>query len=511
MEEETIDGGWEGDIRVDGGYAVLMGPGEGSYIRTHFGSIAHPVGQPVVRYPRISQNGPFKVSGQTDRIVEWHDGEWRDVTTWPIAATVATVYDKNNRLYIVDRTIHDSASGFLYCAPITNQPMLYEQSVYDPNGLRLHEWIDLGDGWIVGQGHDGGCYMYTPQNNYVQIYAGDAMFIRAVREGNRVGVVFYERPLPVTHLFWFDLDEVWTAFPVLDTLVPEWVDEPEVIVPEFPKANHKVNVQVFGGPGFRMNLGDKHDRDVYAVPSGAFFTLDNDDYAAFKRQEAYAVANDVPMFQYLDKNSNPWTVTEVRPSEAEVVPTVKVYPDKPWKQIEDELDALCEKYDRVAVVVAGYRQMIGYGPEMNWRLEDVLDRARDVWYNICTRKEVKDVLIFHQHRQATHPVTGKTNLDGLGSRAELQEMANGLQKAGDVVEPEPEPEVPVQPEPVQPEPPSYEAPQSTNRPTMTQPEFTRPEPVRVETPIGGSVWWDIWQIITKTNYRKIDFRKLWRW
>ena len=64
-----------------------------------------------------------------------------------------------------------------------------------------------------------------------------------------------------------------------------------------------------------------------------------------------------------------------------------------------------------------------------------------------------------------------------------------------VVEPEPEPE-PV-PEPETPAPAPEPAP------------LPPPIAVQPDKPIGGSLWWDLWRWVTKTNFRKIDFR-FWR-
>jgi hypothetical protein len=217
MRYLAIPGGWEGDARPDGGYVVALRGGQS--LDTHLGPMVRPDGEPF-RYPRLTPTGPLKIAGKDTRLREWVEGAraWRDVGPVP-AAVSPVIYDQAGTLHVIDRARHDSASGWLYVAP-DGTPRLVESSPWDRHGLDLHEWIDLGDGWVIGQGHDGGCWLRTPDGTYLAVVetadvspTRDAMFIRAQRDGDAVAVCYYERPHPVAHLFWFRLSEAREVFP----------------------------------------------------------------------------------------------------------------------------------------------------------------------------------------------------------------------------------------------------------------------------------------------------------
>lgn len=280
-----------------------------------------------------------------------------------------------------------------------------------------------------------------------------------------------------------------------------WEDEPPQNVPQLPRANHPIHVQAFGGPGFKMNLGDKHDRDSAAAPSGSFVTIDVDTEAAVNAQADYARTNNVPFFQYMDRPTSDWRTVEVKDLTNMDIPTLKSYPDKPWDQFVEEFESLCARYHRVAVVIAGYRQMIGHGPQMNWKLVDVLRRWEDVWYNIATRPQVTDVLVFHQRR------VGQNAIDGLDSRRELQELYNRTVVAGDVKlpdEPDSEPDIPVVEDPVTPIPPTPSEPSEPAKvpDTITQPPYDPPVAHRPTSPTGGNALMDFFRMLRKINFRK---------
>lgn len=279
---------------------------------------------------------------------------------------------------------------------------------------------------------------------------------------------------------------------------PPFVDEPEQQVPALDQANHPITVQVFGGPGFNMNLGTQHDWPD-APPSGAFLTLDRDGDAAFALQTTFATVHRVPFFQYIDNYHIPFTVDRVREVVGvEVVPTVCSYPGKSFAQVADEIANLSRRYPRVAVVVAGYRQMKGYGPEMNWRLADVLERARAVWQLIADNPRVKDVLVFHQKRSATNPQTGITNYDGLVSREELRQLV-ALMRIAAVPPPPPLVEQPAPlPEPTVPSEPEPPAESPVPEPIPPPPVVA----VRPDKPIGGNAIADFFRAIAKLNVRK---------
>lgn len=220
MRHLAIPGGWEGDARADGGYVVAMQGGQS--LATHLGAMLRPDGEPI-RYPRMTPTGPVKIAGYDTRVREWVSGAsgWRDVGPVP-AAVSPVIYDQGGRLHVINRAVHDSASGFLYVAP-DGTPVTAEQADR-PGDVRY--LIDLGDGWQVAQGQHGGCWMVTPERRYLAVVEDgaspfrDAMFIRAQRDGDAVAIYYYERPVPVAHLFWFTLTEARQVFRVFDTPRP---------------------------------------------------------------------------------------------------------------------------------------------------------------------------------------------------------------------------------------------------------------------------------------------------
>lgn len=217
-------------------------------------------------------------------------------------------------------------------------------------------------------------------------------------------------------------------------------DEPAGQVATFAPAPAPVRVQVFGGAGFRMGAGPQSD-DISVPYSGAFVTLGRDDLA---RQVALARQERVPLYAYVDDVSFPpqW-VPKV--DGVTVIPTIQAYPHRlpgrPMTPIADTVDAIAATvhamratFDRVAVVMAFYRQIDGEG-RYNWPLQHVLDLQREVW-DIVRAYRLADVLIFHENRA--------NGLDGIASRLEFREAERRIRAAAAAAPtPTPEPTPPV--------------------------------------------------------------------
>lgn len=213
-------------------------------------------------------------------------------------------------------------------------------------------------------------------------------------------------------------------------------DEPPCVVPTFAPAPRPVRVQIFGGPGFNMNIGPQHD-DPTAPLSGIFATLGTDDVIG---RAAQAAAAGVPLYAYVDDVSYPLAWVP-QAAGVTVIPTVQAYPYReprggPMRPlaetvgfIRDTVAAMCAHHPRVAVVMAFYRQIDGDGA-YNWPLQDVLDLQEALWPILCGLG-VTDVLVFHWNRAA-----GK---DGVVSRPEFVTALARLKAAADVPESQPQP------------------------------------------------------------------------
>lgn len=514
MRALDLVGYWDADARPDGKYAAAQI--HGYAVETHAGRLMCP---DTPRYCRIPTSGPFRVAVQGDgRTREWDGSTWL-IHRESCGAGGPVIYDAAGRLRIAD-CAEVGSQGYRYVSP-TGELVTGDASRVR-RGSELLELTDLGDGLIVGQGPHGGLWGQLP-DGYREIVPGETFVVRAHRVGDQVAVACYT-PVPrgsaTAHLRWFTLDEL-RALPARPTTKPAWRDEPPCEVPHFAVPDHPIAVQIFGGPGFRMNLGAGHDRDPHATPSGAFVTIDHDDEAAFQRQAAYARQHNVPLFQYIDKGT-PWRSDRLRRVDGvRCVAAVRCYSGRVdeasanWDRASADIRTLRDAGVETALVLAGYRQMIGYGPEMNWRLPPVLTLDHFAWSLGARTPTVRHALIFHQRRHATHPETGQVHVDGLDSRPELQLMADRIIAAAAAYVPKPvEPPKPIEPAPV-PEPPSDpEIPEDSPVPDHS-PDAGQmvPDPPMIATrpdkPIGGSLWRDLWRWVTKTNWRKTDFR-FWR-
>jgi hypothetical protein len=457
----------ECDARPDGGYvAARLG---GTSVRTHL-DVDVPCGYTVVggwvahapRYPRCTVTGPFKVAVQgNDQTLEWLGSpDWHQYPK-SCGAPGPVIYDRAGQLHISDCS--GAAEGYHHVAP--DGSLVWGNRVTHRAGSELRESTDLGDGIYPGQGPQGGFWVQMP-DGYREIAPGIAMVIRATRVGNDLAFAWYEPNVPhrgsaTAHLRWMTIDEL-CALPVKPTSRPPWQDEPSVPVPTFGVPDHPIAVHIFGGPGFRMNLGPGHDRDPHAAPSGAFVTIDHDDEAAFQQQADYARQHGVPLFQYLDKVESRWASWTLRDVPGvRCVAAVRCYPNGRVDDVEADLRTLAAAGIETAVVIAGYRQMKGHGPEMNWTLLQAMRAATMTWAFAVFMRTIRHALIFHQRRES--PETG--HVDGLDSRPELQEMADRIVAAAAAYVPAPElptqnPEAGSQ----KPEAPALEDPMPTNPP-----------------------------------------------
>lgn len=203
-------------------------------------------------------------------------------------------------------------------------------------------------------------------------------------------------------------------------------DEPAGVVASFALAPKPVRVQVFGGAGFRMNCGPQHD-DLSVPHTGVFCTLGPDDVA---RKLADARGLGVPLYAYVDGRVYPPEFVPVV-DRVEVIPTVQAYPLRPLRSgpmeplhqsiesISDTIAALKQRWSRVAVVMAAYRQIDGTGRN-NWPLQHVLDLQGEVWKLVCLYG-LTDVLVFHENR-----ANGK---DGIASRPEFRDAERRIKAA----------------------------------------------------------------------------------
>ncbi len=271
------------------------------------------------------------------------------------------------------------------------------------------------------------------------------------------------------------------------------------VVPTFEPIDWPFRLQVFGGPGFKMNLGPAHD-DMLAPPSGSFLTLGRDN---FDQAVAYAREHRVPLYAYVDDVSYPPTLVPSVDG-VEVIPVVQAYPyrdragvlrplEETVQLVRATVKAMREARPgrRLGMCLAYYRQIDGAGV-YNWPLQHVLD-LQQASVDIAREFQVSDALVFHQNRG--------NGADGVVSHQALMQSLAGLQVAAadapsPVASPLPQPPPRENPPVTAPPPPPVVAPpvQEMPVPIPASRSELRPDDVLypgeyIETADGRTQFW----------------------
>lgn len=270
---------------------------------------------------------------------------------------------------------------------------------------------------------------------------------------------------------WVELPSVPTAPPP-----PVFEDEPTYPIGTFARANHRINIHIFGA-----------STKPYNRRTFPFLTLDSavDDAVVVAREVELARSTDQPLFEYEDVSGDVFSLDDVKQIPHEpgkkavlVIPMVKGYPDVTRKVFEDTVDAMCARYARVSVVFALYRQMKGEGPFMNWTMRDVVETLRVRWAYCAAIARVTDVAFFHQHRESPAGY-----VDGIDSRDEFVKILAMLYEMAIPLPVEDPQDEPPQPPIEEPSLPPTEMPETEPTPDPEpelEPPVVIPEPQQLE-------------------------------
>lgn len=182
------DGYAAGDIRPDGGYVAAAV--RDSFLLTHLGTLVCP-DEP--RWPRITTTGSVKIAYQgARRTPEWSAsaGSWQFYAE-ACGAPSPVIYDRDGRLRLSDCS--GASEGYHSVAP--DGRLVWGNEVTLRAGSELRESTDLGGGIYVGQGPEGGCWAQAP-DGYREIGSGIAKCVRATRDGDDIGICWYEPDVP---------------------------------------------------------------------------------------------------------------------------------------------------------------------------------------------------------------------------------------------------------------------------------------------------------------------------
>jgi hypothetical protein len=204
-----IRGGWYGDVRIDGHYAVLV---RGSHLQTATGRIDLPDRQNVL-FPRIPPIGPFKIAGQDQHgrgNLEDLNGAWH---------LVGDSYGVNPVIYDWHGTLHQGAlrfgsQGFRYVT--RDGRIVTGDETYAHPSRRLFEYTTYGD-VTIGQGATDGCVALASVPRVLE--PGDCRAVRYLRIGDDFAVFMWKRLEGKGVLLWFARSDL-SAFPLETTAPP---------------------------------------------------------------------------------------------------------------------------------------------------------------------------------------------------------------------------------------------------------------------------------------------------
>lgn len=218
MRRHVIPGGWYCAARLDGRFAACTP--DGRVLETDAGQLSPP---DRLLFPDLPPSGP-KVAGVlhgvyaavwADRVAEWDGTEWRVLAAKGCGPS-PVIYDHAGQLHVSDCS--QGSQGFRYVA--ADGRIVSGDATYAPaDGVLLHEWTDLGDGYRVGQGpDDNGAFLYDPTTRlYHEVIVGRARFVRSERNGQAVVIACWVEPQPGqqtrSEIVWATLDEIRAQIP----------------------------------------------------------------------------------------------------------------------------------------------------------------------------------------------------------------------------------------------------------------------------------------------------------
>lgn len=489
MRRLDIPGGWEPDVRVGGAYVCPSV--DGSRLWTDRGEVALPA-DVRVRYPRLAPGGGFAgINHYGDRVVEYSGSAW----TFPeeqACGPSGVIYDAAGVLHVSQCEPEVGSHGYRYVS--IDGRIMTAQDTYSPrDGIALHEWTDLGDGWRVGQGPDDGVYAYHGgRYRVIARYGVPARGVRAHRVGSDVALCYWVQGNRPAVLLWATLDELAALPGVESPKAPK-------TYPPIPRINRPLWFGWFtfaGRTGLPANCdlpvalgqtradvvdlsGRRLYRYVAGVPDGDLDALNR-----AVREERGAV----PVLAY-------WT----RGAQARGVPdadavAVEAYlgADETDAAFIARVTAACRRVGRVVLIANCYTSNITNTSDPRRVPPLIAQLARDTLH-------VEGVLVFSGSGRATgwqdHPEV----------HDDWRQAFAGITGAPDSkVQPIEPPVVapPAQPVP-DPETPAPNDPEIPDRSPAPVPPAPPAVVIRPDKPIGGSLFGDIWRALRRINFRKL--------
>lgn len=240
MRTIDIPGAWFGDALPSGEYAATI---PNVSLVTHHGPVALPADEPWgIGYPRITIVGGFHVAGQAHTLVNvtwtW-DGEW-DRIDGPCVGVSPVIFDRAGVLHINDGYDGSIGSqGYRYVAP--DGSLVTGDATYSAPQWGLNEYTDIGDGLIVGQGHESGLCVWDG-TVLRELEPGNVRFVRANRAGDILAIA---ATLPDrVRCYWLTVAEL-RALPVQKPTPPSPPEPPKPPEPPMPEDTMEMPADVY--------------------------------------------------------------------------------------------------------------------------------------------------------------------------------------------------------------------------------------------------------------------------
>lgn len=144
-------------------------------------------------YVRVTNINGFQLAGQSSgnkQTLMWN-GVWNYLDEIPCGVS-PVIYDHQGILHISNCSV--GTQGYRYVDYYTGRIVSGDDTYYSPVS-KLHEYTDIGDGLVIGQGQDGGCIVWDGKNHRL-LFPGDCFVIRANRYMDLVAVSFYRQNKP---------------------------------------------------------------------------------------------------------------------------------------------------------------------------------------------------------------------------------------------------------------------------------------------------------------------------
>jgi hypothetical protein len=325
-------GAWYADALPSGEWVALYPHDK---CETHAGDVPLPPGEPFgPRFVRCTAWGGFRFAGQADAggAWEWQNG-WRKIDA-PCVGTSPVIYDDIGILHLSDGSIGSQGwryverdgtpEGHLFTGDAT-----YRREVAP--GVNLYEYSDVG-GLLIGQGQDGGAVVWDgawvppdpaqPKGIMRLLEPGDARFIRATADGDRVAIAMMKSDGAII---------VQTTLAELRAL-PPFITSEQPKKPEQPKPEpvpmsipNQLGVVQRVRAKYPTPLGAQHGTfliEVAQMTGGKLFRKDGGDHTTLPN--GINVSLDILI---IDSVSPPWWVDILGDAEVAAVPAWDAHPN----------------------------------------------------------------------------------------------------------------------------------------------------------------------------------------